>query len=123
MNENVKEILDELIENTIQYVIGLGAEGKERSAAIEDLEKLYKLRIEETKTTMDYLDKREKRESELSEQRKDRRLRAILETAGIALPLGLSAVWMVLGFKFEEIGTISSSTFKWMLQKLKMGKR
>ena len=95
-NEKIKDLSDLLekeIKTEIQNLSILETGSKEKSTAIDDLTKLYKLRIEE-------------------ESRKDRFLRVGVEAAGIILPLIFYGIWLRRGFKFEETGTFTSTTFR-----------
>lgn len=46
-----------------------------------------------------------------------------LEAAGIVIPLMFYASWMKKGFKFEETGTFTSTTFRGLFQKFKPTKK
>lgn len=61
MGENIKELLNEEIAAEIQAISSLDSGSEEKSKAIEDLAKLYRLRIEETKSELDAEDKRSRR--------------------------------------------------------------
>lgn len=50
---NIEELLSEEIAAEIQALSGLNSGSKEKSTAIDDLTKLYKLRIEENKSIWD----------------------------------------------------------------------
>ena len=71
MSENIKELLNEEIAAEIQAISSLNSGSEEKSKAIEDLAKLYRLRIEETKSELDAEDKRSRRtlESEAMSER------------------------------------------------------
>lgn len=137
MTEETGYLLGEEIKAEINELSTLKTGSKEKSTAIDDLAKLYKLKIEETKNEMDYNEKYDKRSMEdahhcddrereeelrriqLSEQAKDRYLRVGIDLAGIILPLIFYASWMKKGFKFEEDGTFTSTTFRSLIQKFK----
>ncbi|GHU53206.1 hypothetical protein FACS1894132_04730 [Clostridia bacterium] len=148
MNDEIKNLLGEEIAAEIQDLANIQTGSKEKSAAIEDLAKLYKLRIEETKLDWDFGEKFDRRtmenehyekqlkhdaavrESEeqiakkqLSEQAKERYFRLGAEAAGIILPLVFYAIWMKKGFKFEETGTFTSTTFRGLFGKFKPTKK
>jgi len=101
MNKEIKELLEETIKSGIRDLSFLPSGSKEKSTAFEDLVKLYKLRIEETRNERDF-----------NEKVKDRYFRLGVETLGIILPLIFYAVWMERGFRFEETGTFTSTTFR-----------
>lgn len=137
MDENIKDLLDRQIVTEIENLDSLESGSKEKSAAVEDLAKLYKLKIEEFKADWEVDDKisrrdaeREAREQEqenheeemsrqttlenskLEEAKKDRVIRIIIAGVELTVPLIFYGIWMHKGFKFEETGTITSSTFR-----------
>ena len=130
MNEEIRDLLGEEIKTEIRNLSTLEAGSKEKSTAIEDLAKLYRLRIEETRNEWDFNEKYESRDSDiqfkkdqLEEQVKDRYFRLGLEAAGIILPLIFYAAWMKRGFKFEETGTYTSTTFRGLFNRFKPTKK
>ena len=130
MDEEIRKLLEEEIKAEIRDLSILEPGSKEKSTAIEDLAKLYKLRIEETKNEWDFTEKYESRDSDiqfkkdqLEEQVKDRYFRLGLEAAGIILPLIFYAVWMKRGFRFEETGTYTSTTFRGLFNRFKPTKK
>lgn len=60
---------------------------------------------------------------QLLEQVKDRYFRVGIGVAEILLPLLFYAVWMRKGFKFEETGTFTSTTFRGLFNKIKPTKK
>lgn len=117
MREN-EELLEYVIKEELQNLTTLEA-GEEKSSAIDDLVKLYKLKIEEDKNQNDLMEKVDARENEvllkekqLNQEKKNGFLKLGLEAAGIILPLVFYAAWMTKGFKFEETGTYTSTTFR-----------
>ena len=133
MNEEIKNLLDEEIKAEISGLSTLLPGSKEKSTAIENLETLYRLKIDETKTEIDLDEKRNRRgmddesaerdiklkQVQLEEQVKDRYFRIGIEAAGIILPLVFYAVWMRRGLRFEETGTYTSTTFKGLFNRFK----
>ena len=78
MNDEIKDLLGEEIKTEIRDLSTLEPGSKEKSTAIDDLAKLYRLRIEETKNEWDFNEKYDTRESDnilkkdqLEEQVKD----------------------------------------------------
>lgn len=117
MREN-EELLEYVIKEELQNLTTLEA-GEEKSSAIDDLVKLYKLKIEENKNQNDLMEKVDARENEvllkekqLNQEKKNGFIKLGLEAAGIILPLVFYAAWMTKGFKFEETGTYTSTTFR-----------
>lgn len=126
MDEEIRNVLGEEIKAEIQDLSTLYAGSKEKSTAIEDLAKLYKLRIEETGNELDFSEKYDARESDklikkdlLEEQVKDRYFKFGVEVASIILPMIFYATWMKRGFKFEETGTFTSTTFRGLFNRFK----
>ena len=130
MDEEIRNLLGEEIKAEIRDLSTLEPGSKEKSTAIEDLAKLYKLRIEETKNEWDFSEKYDAREGDkqlkkdqLEEQVKDRYFRFGVEVASIILPLIFYAAWMKRGFKFEETGTYTSTTFRNLFNRFKPTKK
>ena len=126
MDEEIKNLLDEEIKSQINTISGMDVDDENYSKAVDSLVKLHKLRIEETKSITDSEDRTYKRETDertcelneeirqeqLSEQKKDRYIRIGLDVAGLLVPIIFYSAWMRKGFKFEENGTFTSTTFR-----------
>ena len=126
MDDEIRKMLDEEIKTEIQALSSLESDSKEKSDAVDNLVKLYKLRIEETRNEWDFGEKYDARESDkqikkdqLAEQVKDRYFRLGVEAAGLILPLIFYDVWMRRGFRFEETGTYTSTTFRGLFNRFK----
>ena len=68
----IRYLLDETIETELQNLKSFNGDGKERSAAIDDIVALYKLHIDEIKTEVDAEEKREHRSMERTRQENER---------------------------------------------------
>lgn len=155
MSENIKELLNEEIAAEIQAISSLNSGSEEKSKAIEDLAKLYRLRIEETKSELDAEDKRSQRtleseanvreneikksqldeqikadvqdeqykRSQLDEQVKDRYFKLGIAAAELLIPIMFYGIWMRKGFKFEETGTYTSTTFRGLFNRFRPTKK
>ena len=155
MGENVKDLLNEEIAAEIQAISSLDSGSEEKSKAIEDLVKLYRLRIEETKSELDAEDKRSRRtleseanvreneikksqldeqikadvqdeqykRSQLDEQVKDRYFKLGIAAAELLIPIMFYGIWMRKGFKFEETGTYTSTTFRGLFNRFRPTKK
>lgn len=135
--KTIDELLNEEIADEIKALSELEAGSNEKTAAIEDLTKLYKLRIEENKSSWDADDKYNRRimdeksndkadeikQKQLEEQIKDRYFKVGIAAAELMIPLMFYGIWMNKGFKFEETGTITSSTFKGLINRFKPTKK
>lgn len=137
MDEEIKDLLDEEIKSRIETISGMDVEDENYSKAIDNLVKLHKLRIEETKSIADLEERTYRRENDeetcelneeirqeqLSEQKKDRCIRIGLDVAGLLVPIMFYSAWMRKGFKFEETGTFTSTTFRGLFGHFKPTKR
>ena len=145
MDEGIKVLLDEMIKTDILEIEEMDVGSVERKSAIEDLVKIYKLRIDETKNDKDICERREARIMEMDERRearfmerdtksrdkqedlrelvKDRYFRVGIAVAEIGLPLVFYAVWMKRGFEFEESGAYTSTTFRGLFNRFKPTKK
>lgn len=126
MDGEIRALLEDEIRTEILTLSTLESGSKEKTSAIDDLVKLYKLKIEETRNEWDCCEKYEAREcdkqlkeDQMNEQIKDRYFRLGVEAVSIILPLLFYAVWMRRGFKFEETGTYTSTTFRGLFSRFK----
>lgn len=106
-----KELLEKEIEAEIEAISNMDPGSEDSERAIENLSKLYQLRIDEAKN-----------EEQLKESFKDRVVKIGTTAAEIVVPIVFSSIWMSRGFKFEETGTYTSNTFKWLFNKFKFKK-
>lgn len=118
--------LEERIMDQLDNVSSLTSGSEEETAAIDNLVKLYRLKLEEDKIRADSEEKREQRNcdntfkrKQLEDDNRNRYFRLVLEAAGIVLPLMFYASWMRKGFKFEETGTFTSATFRNLFNRFK----
>ena len=145
MDEEIKVLLDKTIKSDILEIEKMDIGSEERKCAIEDLVKIYKLRIDEAKNDKDICERREARIMEMDERRearfmerdtnsrdkqedlrelvKDRYFRVGIAVAEIGLPLVFYAVWMKRGFEFEESGAYTSTTFRGLFNRFKPTKK
>lgn len=128
--KEIKNLLEEEIESQIQNLSNLPDGSKEKSDAIDDLSALYKLRLDEMKITLDHEEKSNNRKTEerlkeeqLVEQINDRYFKLAITAAEIILPMLFYATWMRKGFKFEETGTFTSTTFRNLFNRFKLTKK
>lgn len=135
--KNIEELLSEEIAAQFKALSRLKSGSEEKTTAIDDLTKLYKLRIEENKSVWDADEKYDRRimdgksvtkdndfkERQIAEQIKDRYFRVGIAAAELLIPLMCYGIWMNKGFKFEETGTFTSSTFKGLINRFKPTKK
>lgn len=118
----IQKLLDEEIVQRLKGLNGLESGSKEIGVAIEDVEHLFKMRVEERKLNNELeSNAREERDKlvENAARAKDRYIRLGLDVAGLILPLMFYGIWMTKGFKFEETGTFTSTTFRNLFNRFK----
>ncbi len=106
--DETKELLNEEIKYILEDLSNLPEDSEERTMMVDNLVKLYKLKIDENKNSEDSAAKK-----------KDQYLGYGIDIAGIVLPLIFYGVWMGRGFKFEEKGTFTSQTFKGLINRFR----
>lgn len=116
--EESKVMLEEVIQSEIRGLAAL-TPGEEKTAAIEELSKLYRLKIEETKS----LEEVQVKNDQISEQKKDRYFKLGIAAAELIIPLVFYGAWMKKGFQFEEKGTFTSTTFRGLFNRFKPTKK
>lgn len=129
--------LDDVISTSIDGLNQLEDGSDEKKQAIEDLAKLYRLRIDEEKAIWESSERLNQydadnelrardldfREEQMNADKKHRYISYGLEVAGLVLPLIFYGTWMRRGFKFEENGTFTSTTFRNLFGKFKPTKK
>lgn len=137
MNEELITMLDEEIRSEIEELSSMDFGSQEHTEAIENVAKLYRLRIEDSKAAMEYnkeiddelfrqdqMEREEQsRKEQLAEQRIDRYVRVGIALTELMVPIMFYSVWMKRGFKFEETGSFTSTTFKGLINRFKPTKK
>lgn len=114
MNEKIELRLDEVIEKGLENLSFSDLGTDESEAIIDDVAKLYRLKLDVVKTESEILEMDMNRKIELTnieDKAKDRYIKIGMDSAGILLPLMFYGYWMMKGFRFEETGTYTSKTF------------
>lgn len=118
----IQKLLDEEIVRRLKGLNDMESGSKEIGVAIEDVEHLFKMRVEERKLSNELeSNAREERDKlvENAARAKDRYIRLGLDVAGLILPLMFYGIWMTKGLKFEETGTFTSTTFRTLFNRFK----
>lgn len=129
----LKDLIESEVQNELENLKKIELGTDEHKAATDDICKLYSKVLEckkadcEFDRAMNQEDLEEKKyrsdvirqENELEEKQKDRKIRLVVDTAKIVLPLTVYAVLIYKGFKFEETGTISSTCLRNLIGKIK----
>lgn len=120
--DKTKNMLDEEIQSGISSLNQIAMNSEDYGRVVSHISTLYKLKIEEYKIEMDYKKTLAEQESECKKSKKEN----IIQCARIGTEIGLglcsliSAVWFArAGFKFEETGTYTSTTFRNSLSKFR----
>lgn len=127
--KDIKDLLEEEIRTEFEKLKSLTPGEKGHSEAVEAMVKLYKLNIDETENNRAFMERSDRdidREREyqikimeLNEAKLNRYFRFGAEMAGVMLPLMFYGIWMKRGFKFEETGTFTSTTFRGLFNKFR----
>lgn len=126
MADNISEQLDDVIEKRLKEFDDYDLDSENTKQAVEAIEKLYKLKIEERKVEGELYEKQKTRENEedvknneLHEKRVDRWVNGAITVASTAASLVFYGIWMNKGFKFEETGSFTSTTFKGLFNRFR----
>lgn len=109
----IKERIDEVYMETLDELEGSVIDAEEAKVKVALLKELHEERIAEQKLDIDALAKEKELElkrEEIKEKKKDSVLRNVIEAAGIVLPIIATSVWMAITLKFEEDGTFTTKT-------------
>lgn len=133
MDENSRELLEEEIKSQIQNLSSMPNGTEEKTQAIDNLVKLYKLKLDETKIEMEHDEKEfeatdrslehDLKKNQFDEQIKDRYFRLGIAAAELLIPLIFYGIWMRKGFKFEETGAYTSTTFRNLFNRFRPTKK
>lgn len=131
--QNVKDLLKEELVNEIQAISSMETGSEEQQRAVDNFNILYKLNLDQEKIDND-LDQREKQRDfeyakeeqridedreRKAEERKNKYIQWGIDIASLVLPLSLYTKWLSKGFKFEQTGTFTSTTFRDLLKHIK----
>ena len=106
------ETLDRQIQVQLEELALL--EGKERTEAINALNVLYQIKLDAMRTETERL----RIESDAREGKRNRRAQTATSVLSTGASVGTTLYFLKKGFKFEETGVFTSSTFKQLLGKL-----
>lgn len=107
MTEN-RELIVEEIKRNLEYLEKLDSTSPKYTTAVDNTVKLY-----------DLVTECDKKKDDRKDQKFHRMIEYGLEASSIVLPLIFYGRWMKRGFKFEETGSFTSTTFRGLFQKFK----
>lgn len=132
MENKIRKLLDDMIEEKIQDVSALTVGSEEETSAVNELAQLHKLRIEELKVETDYVSKqnqinadKEARIIENSLKHEQLRSQAIDRWANVGKDVLIAIGGWALyrhcfreGMKFEQFGTITTPWMRNLISKV-----
>lgn len=119
--DEIRNLLGEEIKGEIQKLSSLNAGSDEKSKAIDDVAKLYRLKIEEEKADTERIDLQDKRASE-EIQRRDQKIDRLINVgvqAGVTIGGWIVYdIWHRRGLKFEQTGVVTSPWTRNLMSKM-----
>ena len=130
MYDEIKAKLDEEIMDQLSVLSDMDVGSDKRKTAVDDLVKLYRLRIEETKNDRDFIEGVNAREREeqfkkeqIVDQVKERKFRFGMAAAELLIPLIFYASMFYSGLDFEKEGTFTSKMLRNLISRFKPTKK
>lgn len=123
--DTTRTLLEDNIKARLEYLSNTSIGSKEEQNAVTDIEKLYRLKIEEDKFAEELIFKRNEatqerlvRSSEELEKRRNNKLDLILKIAsGIAAPLFYTGLY-VCGLAYETEGCITTKSVQGVIKQM-----
>ena len=122
----LNEMMDKELKRRFEDLENLKTGSDEQSKATDNIVKLYKLRMDENEQNVSkeadedkLLLEKSKLELEAEKAKDDNLIRILSTVTSVGISIAGFAVgshWYGKGFKFEETGTICSSTFKGLMK-------
>lgn len=122
----LNEMMDKELRRRFEDLENLKTGSDEQSKATDNIVKLYKLRMDENEQNVSkeadedkLLLEKSKLELEAEKAKDDKLIRILTTVTSVGISIAGFAVgshWYGKGFKFEETGTICSSTFKGLMK-------
>ncbi len=119
MDQTMEETLDRQIQVEIEKLSVMEDGSEEKSRAIEGINKLYRLKIDQDKNESDALIETVKANNQTLADR----AKLVIDIMGIIVPIGFYGIWMKRGFEFEKEGFYTSKTFQGLTKFFKPTKK
>lgn len=129
----LNEMMDKELKRRFEDLENLKTGSDEQSKATDNIVKLYKLRMDENEQNVSkeadedkLLLEKSKLELEAEKAKDDKLIRILTTVTSVGISIAGFAVgshWYGKGFKFEETGTICSSTFKGLMKDFRFFKK
>ena len=130
MNDEIRAKLDEEIMDQLSVLSDMDVGSDKRKTAVDDLVKLYRLRIEETKNDRDFIEGVNAREREeqfkkeqIVDQVKERKFRFGMAAAELLITLIFYASMFYSGLDLEKEGTCTSNMLRNLISRFKPTKK
>ena len=126
MESEISKMVNEEYARTLQAVSAAQTGSEEAKWQLQKLSELHRQRMSELKASEEALYQSKElsiREEQTKDGKKDRIIKVALEGAAILVPVAVSSYWMAKGMKFEETGTFTSRTGRWVSEHLKLFKK
>lgn len=131
--DEIEKMMDETIRKQLEDVSDMPSGSDKKSAALGELERLHRMKIERQRLNCEEHDREEKRLTEqaqltiqnrhnseqLKAQKRKNVVECMLTAAGIAAPLICYGAWYRKGLEFEKTGTVTSGFFRNLINKFK----
>ncbi len=116
-NKNYEMLLKE-INSDIEVLDSLGLSDEEYKVCVNNIETLYKLKLEEDKIRLQ-ISQNEREKKKSKGEVFERYAKIGVDILGIMLPIIFYAHWLRTGMEFEKTGTFTSTTFKGLFNKFR----
>lgn len=115
--------LEELIQETLDKISTMEDGSKEKATEVENLKKLYEIKMSEIECDNDYDVKMNQIVTDIQKNKKDRWIKIGLGAAEILIPAISFGIFFNKGLKFEETGVVRSGFMRNLIGKMKLGKK
>lgn len=125
-DDEIRESLDEVVLSSVEHVSGLAKDSEEYGKAVDNMTKMYRLRMEQAKADCEYdeayqrrveeIEKRQAdnklREQQLKQQHKEFKMKLLADVGTNAIKIGTFLVVGKWSAVLESGGVIASGTAK-----------
>ena len=125
-DDEIRESLDEVVLSSVEHVSGLAEDSEEYCKAVDNMTKMYRLRMEQAKADCEYdeayqkrieeIEKRQAdnklREQQLKQQHKEFKMKLLADVGTNAIKIGTFLVVGKWSAVLESGGVIASGTAK-----------
>lgn len=104
MADETKKKLNNEIESVLDCLERIEPDSENYKTIVENLETLYRLKIDENTTIVDEL-----------KNLVDNKTKLILGIGGLVIATVFDGVWMRKGLRFEQTGSFNATTYRWWM--------